>query len=61
MTPACMGGMCAQRDHCARYHQLDRWDRPAERLCERGGDEMYLPLKPVRVVRAGPTKEQEHA
>lgn len=30
--PACMGGACAVRDNCARYHQADRAE-PAERLC----------------------------
>lgn len=51
MTPACMGGWCASRDHCARYHAMNRRE-PAERLCEPGKANMLLPLKPVQVVRA---------
>lgn len=51
MTPACMGGWCASRDHCARYHAMNRRE-PAERLCDPGKANMLLPLKPVQVVRA---------
>lgn len=35
--PACMGGFCAIRDRCARYHQWHRRAQPSERLCENTG------------------------
>lgn len=51
MTPACMGGFCPKREQCARYHSMYRRE-PAERLCEPGKTNMFLALKPVRVVTA---------
>ncbi len=35
--PACMGGWCAQRDHCA-HHVTDDRRYVVERLCERGAE-----------------------
>lgn len=43
-VPACMGGWCASRDQCARYHQVDDRADPAERLCSPGWRPMFLPL-----------------
>jgi hypothetical protein len=34
---ACMGGWCAQRDHCGHYHAQFR-GQPSERLCVPGRD-----------------------
>lgn len=52
MTTACMGGWkCPKREQCARYHSMYRRE-PAERLCEPGKTNMFLALKPVRVVTA---------
>lgn len=42
--PACMGGFCAGRDHCARHVTDDRV-YVVERLCERGKEQPT----PVRV------------
>lgn len=33
--PACMGGLCLQRDHCLR-HLTDNRQHVVERLCARG-------------------------
>lgn len=35
MTPACMGGWCQHREHCAAYHQADRAE-VMERQCVKG-------------------------
>ena len=48
-TLACMGGWCAQREHCMHYHAADR-SAPAERLCLPGADGFAL-AAPVRVMR----------
>jgi hypothetical protein len=55
---ACMGGFCAHRDQCARYHQIDRKE-PAERLCERGKADMFAPVQPLLAVRADLLKKPE--
>lgn len=44
--PACMGGWCTQRDHCARFHAEDRRE-PAERLCQPGHDGVVV-VEPTR-------------
>jgi hypothetical protein len=42
MTP-CMGGMCKRREQCPHYRDGDREDpEPAERLCERGHDGVWI-------------------
>lgn len=35
--PACMGGWCSHRDHCAR-HVTPHRSNVVERLCERGNE-----------------------
>lgn len=42
--PPCMGGMCAHRDNCARYHEARPDVPPAERLCQPGGMNAWRPL-----------------
>lgn len=42
--PACMGGWCAVRDHCGRFHQVADRAMPAERLCDAGEQTMFLHL-----------------
>ena len=42
-TPPCMGGWCALRDSCARYHQAGP-QTPSERLCVPGQANAYRPL-----------------
>jgi len=49
LLQSCMGGFCAQRDHCACYQTPFR-GQPAERLCARG-QEMPLPIEPPSVWR----------
>ena len=34
VTPACMGGWCTHRTHCAHYYSGAR--NPVERLCPKG-------------------------
>jgi len=42
---ACMGGNCQRRESCARYHaDFPARSRPGERLCSKGGTEMWLQL-----------------
>lgn len=36
--PACMGGRCAQRDHCGRHVATDR-ENVSERLCAVGQEQ----------------------
>ena len=38
MIPACMGGACAQRDHCGRHLTAYRAN-VVERLCQRGDEQ----------------------
>jgi len=40
MLPACMGGFCAQRDHCERHVTPIR-ALVVERLCQRGRERAY--------------------
>jgi hypothetical protein len=42
MTGACMGGWCAHRVACARYHAANTW-KPAERLCAPGRSNAFVP------------------
>lgn len=37
--PACMGGWCAQRDHCAHHIAPVQRVVVSERLCERGREQ----------------------
>lgn len=39
MTP-CMGGWCAKREKCPHYRASGQ--QPAERLCERGHDGVWI-------------------
>lgn len=46
--PPCMGGWCAIRENCTRYHiQTNR--EPAERLCEAGTHSAFMPIRPASV------------
>jgi hypothetical protein len=49
ITPACMGGWCALRDDCPRYH-AQSGEEPSERLCEPGRDGVSATY-PVRIQR----------
>jgi hypothetical protein len=42
--PPCMGGACAVRDSCARYHEAPSAIRPSERLCKAAGMNAYKPI-----------------
>lgn len=46
---ACMGGRCAIRATCARYHAADRRE-PAERLCAPSQHDAW---QPVNVIPTG--------
>lgn len=50
--PACMGGWCAVRGSCARYHQGG--PLPVERLCSKKLHDVYKPIA------AGPRHAEEH-
>ena len=43
LVPACMGGFCAVRTRCARYHALNR-SYPSERLCSPNGHDAWQPV-----------------
>ncbi len=47
--PACMGGWCNQRDHCARHVTPARFGTVSERLCSKGA-EFPIPVysKPLK-------------
>lgn len=46
---ACMGGFCPRRTSCSHYLKPSETAEPSERLCKRGGPDMYAPLAaPVR-------------
>jgi hypothetical protein len=59
---ACMGGYCKRRESCARYHaDFPARSRPGERLCSKGGTEMWLQLgasspAPARVAPVAPVR-----
>lgn len=48
--PACMGGFCSHRSHCAQYHAENR-QHVVERLCERG-QEHPMPIDITRLERS---------
>lgn len=54
--PACMGGFCAQRDHCQR-HVTSHREFVVERLCMRGLESPW----PVIVVTPGIDRQREAA
>lgn len=44
MSVGCMGGFCAKRERCRHYHQTTT-RTPIERLCEKGDDDAYTPIR----------------
>jgi hypothetical protein len=59
LLPACMGGWCTKRDHCAHFHADDRRE-PAERLCVPGSDGVGL-FQPIVIHRPGAAQVLEAA
>ena len=44
-SPACMGGACPRRESCCRYyHAAPSATPPAERLCEPGQTDAWMPI-----------------
>lgn len=40
----CMGGWCPRRTSCSHYLTPSQTTEPSERLCKRGGPDLYAPL-----------------
>lgn len=57
---SCMGGFkCEKRDSCNHYHARSD-STPFERLCVKGGFNMYQPRRPPTRIVVLPKKEVTH-